>query len=163
MDGRKAVELSDAQRRALQELARSPTRAEADRARSILRSADGEASTSIAPTLGVRADQVRFWRMRFRAGGVEALRARRKTGRRPVKASGALPIVRQILAEPAPPGVVWTVPRLSEEVARRMGSSISASWLGAVMREKGGFAGVGRGTRSRAGRMWVPSRAVGCD
>ncbi len=160
---RSELVVTDEQGAALEQLARSPKRAEADRARAILRSAGGESSRAIALTVGVRPDHVRFWRMRFRKEGVEALRERPKGGRTAVKAAAALPVVQAILSDPPPAGVVWTVPRLSEEVARRAGLKISASWLRVVMRERGGFAGVGRGTRSRTGKMWMPSRAAGCD
>jgi transposase len=154
--------LTDEERAALELLARSARRAEADRARAILRSAAGESSVAIAPAVGVRPDHVRFWRMRFRKEGVEALRERPPRGRTPVKATAALPQVQAILSDPPPEGVVWTVPRLREEVARRAGVTISVSWLRMVMHEKGGFAGAVRGTRSRGGRRWLPSRAAGC-
>jgi transposase len=154
--------IGEEERNALKTLTRSAKRAEADRARAVLRYADGEATSAIAKTLGVRADRVRYWRMIFRRGGVVALRSRPKTGRKPLKAAVALTVVKQILAEPVPSGVVWTVPRLSEEVARRSGIKISVPWLGVVMKEKGGCAGSGRGTRSRAGRTWAQSRGRGC-
>jgi len=149
--------LSDEQRIALRELARSPRRKEADRARAILRLADGEASTRIAATLGTRPDGVRRWRMMYRRRGIDALREGLRPGRTPVLAATVLPVVKEILAEPTPRGLVWTVPRLREEVARRIGKKISVSWLRYVMREKGGFAGRRRGTRSRAGKRWMPS------
>lgn len=158
----KRFQISEEEKSELEDLARSSERGEADRARGVLRSADGEATTVIATTLGVRADRVRYWRMIFRRHGIDALRSRPKTGRKPVKADAALPVVKEILAEPVPSGVVWTVPRLSEEVARRSGTTISVPWLGVVMKVKGGCAGRGRGTRSRAARMWMPSSDPGC-
>ena len=51
--------LSAEQEQALVALSRSPRRDEADRARAVLMSAAGKASTQIAPFLGVRAEQVR--------------------------------------------------------------------------------------------------------
>jgi transposase len=162
MNKQNRFQISEEERTALETLTRSPKRAEADRARAVLRYTDGEATSTIAKTLGVREDRVRYWRMIFRRHGVEALRSRPKTGRKPVKATAALPVVKEILAEPAPSGVVWTVPRLSEEVTRRSGTKISVPWLGVVMKEKGGCAGRGRGTRSRAGRMWMPSSGRDC-
>jgi transposase len=159
--GRTTLVLTDAERAALESLARSPRRAEADRARAILRSAAGESSGTIATTVAVLPCHVRYWRMRFRRYGIEGLREQPRRGRTSVKAAAALPVVLAILSEAPPAGVVWTVPRLSEEVARRAGPKISASWLRVVMVEKGGCAGVGRGTRSRGGRMWMPSHAAG--
>lgn len=160
--GRTALEVTDEERSALESLARSTRRAEADRARAILRSAAGESSGTIAPMVGVLPCHVRYWRMRFRRHGIEALREQARRGRTGNKAAAALPVVKAILSEPPPAGVVWTVPRLSEEVARRAGPRISASWLRVVMVEKGGLSGVGRGTRSRGGKMWLPSTKVGC-
>jgi len=159
---RTALVVTDEERTALESLARSTRRSKADRARAILRSAAGESSGTIAPTVGVLPCHVRYWRMRFRRDGIAALREQPRRGRTGVKAEAALPVVKAILSEPPPAGVVWTVPRLSEEVARRAGPRISASWLRGVMVKKGGCAGVGRGTRSRAGKMWLPSTKVGC-
>ena len=160
--GRTTLVVTDQERTALESLARSARRAEADRARAILRSAAGESSETIAPTVGVLPCHVRYWRMRYRRAGIEALREKPRHGRTGIKATAALPVVMAILSEPPPAGVVWTVPRLGEEVARRAGPKISASWLRVVMVEKGGCAGVGRGTRSRGGKMWLPSTKVGC-
>jgi transposase len=160
--GRRELVVSDEDRAALESLAGSARRAEADRARAILRSAAGETSESIAPTVGVLPCHVRYWRMRYRRDGIEALREKPRPGRAGVKAAAALPVVMAILSEAPPAGVVWTVPRLREEVARRAGPKISASWLRVVMVEKGGCAGVGRGTRSRGGKMWLPSTKVVC-
>ena len=151
------LKVSKKQRSALEELARSDVRGEADRARAILMTLDGMSSAAISTVLRIRADQVRRWRMWFGRGGVDELRAKPHEGREPVLADKVLPVVKEILAEPVPEGVVWTVARLSEEVARRVEVKISPSWLRVVMRKKGGFAGRGRGTRSRVGKMWLPS------
>ncbi len=163
MGGWGGLILGEEERARLRELARSPRRKEADRARAILRLAEGESSTAIAAMLGTRPDGVRRWAMTYRRRGIDALREGLRPGRTPLLADLALPAVRQILAEPVPVGLVWTVPRLAEEVARRTGKRISASWLRCVMREKGGFAGRRRGTRSRAGKMWLPSSDPGYD
>lgn len=130
----------------LEELSRSREREEADRARAVLWSAQGWKSPRIAEVLGVTAAQVRIWRTRFRTGGVAGLRSKPHPGRPPKKAEAALPIVAQVLAEPTPEAVVWTYGRLSEEVRRRIGVSISSTWLGPAMRKKGGTVGVGPGT-----------------
>jgi transposase len=149
--------VSKEQRTVLEELARSDERGEADRARAILVTLDGMSSVAISTMLRVRADQVRRWRKWFGRDGAEGLRSKPHKGREPVLADKALPVVKEILAEPVPEGVVWTVARLSEEVARRAQVKVSPSWLRVVMRVKGGFAGRGRGTRSRVGKMWLPS------
>ena len=71
--------VTDQARTVLAALLRSPDRGEADRARAILWTLDGQGSRMIAGTLGVRADRVRKWRSAFRAGGAEALRSRPHT------------------------------------------------------------------------------------
>lgn len=162
--GRKTtVTATDGERNELEKLSRSPDRAEADRARALLRTLDGASADDIGSGLKVRPDQVRRWRMLYRAGGVEALRSKVQHGPPARLAEVVLPVVREILSGPAPPGVVWTVPRIREEVMARTGEEISESWLRVVMVKKGGFAGVGRGTRSRAGKRWMPSNGRDFD
>lgn len=162
MGGKTSVEATEEQRRNLEQLSRSRDRAEADRARGILNTLDGETAEQIGQALKVRPDQVRRWRMIYRAGGVDALRAKTRHGPPARLAEAVLPVIRQILSEPVPHGVVWTVPRLRDEVVAR-GQQISASWLRAVMVKKGGFAGVGRATRSRAGKRWMRSDGLDFD
>jgi transposase len=163
MGGRTNVEASEEQRRDLEQLSRSRDRAEADRARGILCTLHGETAEQIGQTLKVRPDQVRRWRMIYRAGGVDALRTKARHGPPARLAEAVLPVIRQILSEPVPLGVVWTVPRLRDEVFARTGQQISASWLRAVMVKKGGFAGVGRVTRSRTGKRWMRSDGLDFD
>ena len=75
--GRRCVLTVDGAGRAeLERLSRSAVRGEADRARAVLWSLAGEASTAIAARLGVRAEQVRRWRASFRREGVTTLRSR---------------------------------------------------------------------------------------
>ena len=76
MGGRCALAVDADGRAALERLGRSGVRGEADRARAVLWSLDGETSVTIAARLGVRAEQVRRWRSAVRSGGVSALRAR---------------------------------------------------------------------------------------
>lgn len=125
--GRTVLVVTDEEDSALESLARSTRRAEADRGRAILRSAAGESSGTIAPMVGVLPCHVRYWRMRFRRHGIEVLREQPRRGRAGVKAAAALPVVMAILSEPPPAGVVWTVPRLSEEVARQKGAALSSA------------------------------------
>jgi len=155
------LEATAAERRELEKLAKSRNRHEADRARAIVLSLDGIGRKQIAESLLVSVDQVSRWRGQYHRGRVEAIRARPHPGRPPELADAVLPVVEEILAEPAPAGMVWTVPRLAQEVHRRSGVKISESWLSVVMRKKGVSAGVARGTRSRAGRMWIKSSDPG--
>ena len=59
MVGRSRLTVTDEQRAALNDLARSPDRAEADRARALLWSSQGHSGGAIGARLGVQADTVR--------------------------------------------------------------------------------------------------------
>lgn len=163
MGGTTSVTATEDERKELEKLSRSPNRAEADRARALLRTLAGATAEEIGRGLQVRPDQVRRWRMQYRAGGVEALRSKDRHGPPARLAETVLPVVKQILSEPAPPGVVWTVPRIREEIMARTGEQISESWLRVVMVKKGGFAGVGPDTRSKAGKKWMRSNGLDFD
>src|SRR3954463_13037695 len=76
MGGRCALAVDADGRAALERLGRSGVRGEADRARAVLWSLDGETSAATAARLGVRAEQVRRWRAAFRAGAGAAGGAR---------------------------------------------------------------------------------------
>jgi transposase len=143
----------------LERLTRSGARREADRARAVLWSRDGETSAAIAARLGVRAEQVR--RSAFRRGGVAALRSRPRPGRTPRKREAALAVARHVLAIPIADRPVWTLARLAAEVAARTGETISSGHLSVVLR-KGATAGAGRDTPSRAGKTPGRSTAPAC-
>src|SRR4051812_49975058 len=98
MGGRGGLAVDEVGRAELEHLGRSAARREADRARAVLRSPDGETSATIAARLGVRAGQVRRWRPAVRSGGVAALRARPR--RAPSKREAALAVARGLLAAP---------------------------------------------------------------
>ena len=76
MGGRCVLAVDEAGRGELERLSRSAVRGEADRARAVLWSLRQETSAAIAARLGVRAEQVRRWRVAVRSGGVAALRSR---------------------------------------------------------------------------------------
>ena len=162
MVGRTRLAATDEERAALEQLARSSDRAEADRARAILGSSEGRTGAVIGRMLGVRADTVRQWRRRFRAGGTAALRTRPKPGKVPWKSRAALAVIEELLAVPLARRPNWTLPRLQREVRERAGITISTSRLSVVMREKGISAGAGHGTPSRAGRTRRPWTGPGC-
>jgi transposase len=160
--GRRCVLAVDGARRGeLERLTRSAARGEADRARAVLWSLDGETSVAIAARLGVRAEQVRRWRAAFRSGGATALRSRPRPGRTPRKREAALAVARDVLAAPIADGPVWTLARLAAEVAARAGEAISPGHLSVVLR-RGATVGAGRGTPSRAGRTRKPSTTPAC-
>jgi transposase len=133
-------------RAALGGLAGSSDRAEADRARSILLTLAGWTSGEIGQAFGVREDTVRLWRSEYANSGVEGLKSRVSPGPPPVKALAALRVAGEVLTEPVADRVNWTLPRLIEEIDRREGVRISRSRLSVVLRKKGAFASVARGT-----------------
>ena len=55
----------------------------------------------------------------------------------------------------APPG---TLVRIQAAFLAETGQTIDAGHLSVVLRKKGGSRGGSLGTRSRAGRTWLPSR-----
>ena len=161
MERQGGLAADEAGRAELERLGRSAARREADRARAVLWSLEGETSPAIAARLGVRAEQVRRWRAAFRRGGVEALRSRPRPGRTPRKREAALAVAGELLNGGAADRPVWTLARLAAEVAARTGETISPGHLSVVLR-KGATAGAGRGTPSRGGRTRTPSTAPAC-
>src|SRR3954466_13552787 len=150
-----------AERAELERLSRSAVRSEADRARAVLWSLRRETSAAIAARLGVRAEQVRRWRVAVRSGGVAALRSRPRPGRTPRKRDAALAVAREVLGGPITDRPVWTLARLAREIGARTGETISPGHLSAVPR-KGATAGAGRGTRSKGARTGTRSSARAC-
>lgn len=146
MTMRSPVTATGEQRRALRELAGSRDRGEADRARAILLTLEGWTSGEIGQAYAVREDTVRLWRSDFAKGGVAALRRRLAPGPEPIKAAAALKVAAEVLSEPVADRTNWTLPRLAGEIERREGVSISRSRLSVVLRKKGAFASVARGT-----------------
>lgn len=147
MTGRSPLVATAEQVAGLRELAGSDVRGEADRARAILLTLSGWTSTRLAEVFSVTADSVRHWRQWFAEGGVEALRSTLAPGPSPAKGEQALAVAGAVLKEPVENRVNWTLPRLCAEVERQTGARISKSRLSVLLREKGGFAGVDRGTR----------------
>jgi transposase len=162
MAGRPRVMASAEQLRALQELARSERRDEADRARAIVLSVNGWTSGQIAHAFGVTPDSVRRWRSWFAAAGVDGLRAGERPGREPVKSEAAAGIIEGILGEPVADRPNWTLPRLQAEITRCSDVTISKSQLSKVLK-KMAFAGDDRGTVCAADRMPTRSTAPGSD
>ncbi|BDV36729.1 hypothetical protein SS37A_42590 (plasmid) [Methylocystis iwaonis] len=69
--------------------------------------------------------------------GVDGLASRRAAGRPPIKAMAALSVADEILSAPVADRPNWTLPRLSSEIERRTGVTISKSRLSVVLRKKG--------------------------
>lgn len=145
---------------ALQELARSERRDEADRARAIVLSVNGWTSGQIARAFGVTPDSVRRWRSWFAASGVDGLRAGERGGREAVKSEAASAVAAALLTAPVADRENWTLPRLQAEIARRSGVSISTSQLSKALK-KTATAGDGPATACAADKMPTPSSAPG--
>lgn len=146
MAGKSSVVASEEQKAALEALASSRDRGEADRARAILLTLEGWSSPRIAAVFRVREDTVRFWRGAFTRGGVEAIKARVYAGPPPVKTEAALRICTPLLEAPVANRANWTLPRLIAEIKKREGVDIGRSQLSKALRKKTS-AGAGRGTR----------------
>jgi transposase len=146
MAGKSPVTASEEQRKALQALALSRDRGEADRARAVLLTLGGWTSPRIAEAFGVREDTVRLWRSDFARGGVAALQASIAPGPPPVKTEAALRVVTPLLEAPVANRPNWTIPRLIAEIRAREGVEIGRSQLSKALRKKSS-AGGGPGTR----------------
>jgi transposase len=146
MVGKSPVKASHEQRTALESLAVSRDRGEADRARAVLLTLKGWTSARIAEAFGVREDTVRLWRSEYMRGGIEALKASVAPGPEPVKTQAALRVIAPLLEAPVANRPNWTIPRLMAEIEKRAGIKIGRSQLSKVLRQKGATAGAGRGT-----------------
>jgi transposase len=146
MAGKSPVTASEEQKRALEALALSRDRGEADRARAVLLTLRGWTSSRIAQAFGVREDTVRLWRSDFARGGVAALKASIAPGPLPVKAEAALRVVTPLLEAPVADRPNWTIPRLIAEIKAREGVEIGRSQMSKALRKKSS-AGGGRDTR----------------
>jgi transposase len=146
MAGKSPVAASEEQRAALDMLAASKDRGEADRARAILLTLKGWTSARIAEVFCVREDTVRFWRGEFARGGVEAMKASVYAGPPPLKTEAALRVCVPLLEAPVADRPNWTIPRLIAEVKRVERVDIGRSQLSKALRKKTSGGG-GPGTR----------------
>lgn len=146
MAGKSPVRAGLEERSALEILAASDDRGEADRARALLLTLSGWTSAQIGEAFGVREDTVRLWRSMFAASGVAALKARVAPGPAPVKSEAALRVATPLLEAPVADRPNWTIARLRAEIEAREGVRISRSQLSKALRKKSS-AGGGRGTR----------------
>ena len=146
MAGKSPVKANEEQRAALEALAASRDRGEADRARAMLLTLKGWTSARIAEVFCVREDTVRFWRGDFARGGVEAIKASVYAGPPPVKTEAALRVVTPLLEAPVADRPNWTIPRLIAEIQRQERVTIGPSQLSKALRKKTSGGG-GPGTR----------------
>jgi transposase len=146
MTGKSPATATEQDRVELRRLAGSFDRAEADRARAILLTLEGWTSGEIGQAFGVREDTVRLWRSEYAKAGSQALQTHVAAGPSPVKAQAALRVAEAVLTEPVADRTNWTLPRLADEIERREGVRISTSRLSVVLRKRGVFDSVARGT-----------------
>lgn len=160
MTMRSPVQASEEDRAALRRLARSARRGEADRARAILLTLDGQRAEDIARCLGAHVSTVHEWRGLYAEGGTAALRYRPTSGGRPgTTGRQALACAQAILTEDAAHDRHWTLPRLCAEIVRRDGVRVSPGWLLVLLRKQA-TAGAGRATRLPAARTPGPWSAA---
>jgi transposase len=146
MAGKSPVTASDEQKRALEALAGSKDRREADRARAILLTLKGWTSAEIAEVFCVREDMVRFWRGDFARDGIEGIKASVYAGPPPLKTEAALRVCTPLLDAPVADRTNWTIPRLIAEIKARERVTIGPSQLSKALRKKTSGGG-GPGTR----------------
>ena len=146
MAGKSPIKASEEQKTALEALAASRDRGEADRARAVLLTLNGWTSARIAEAFGVREDTVRLWRSDFMRGGIETLKASIAPGPLPLKTEAALRVITPLLDVPVADRPNWTIPRLIAEIKACEGIEIGRSQLSKALRKKTS-AGGGPGTR----------------
>ena len=134
MAGRSSLAASLEQAAALRELATSPVRGEADRARAMLLTLSGWTAGEIGEAFGTTEDSVRRWRAWFARGGVNALRSTVAPGPSPERGERALACARERLAAPVQDRPNWTLPRLRAEIEARTGVRVSQSHLSVLLR-----------------------------
>ena len=146
MAGKSPVKANEQEKAALEAVAASRDRGEADRARAVLLTLSGWTSARIAEAFGVREDTVRLWRSDFMRGGIKALKASVAPGPVPLKTEAALRVITPLLEAPVANRPNWTIPRLMAEIKAREGVEIGRSQLSKALRKKTST-GAGRGTR----------------
>jgi transposase len=111
------IELSEGQRRELSALARTPSapNQQAQRARIVLRAAEGATNTEIATELGLSLPTVGMWRRHYAEGGIDALADRPRPGRpRTIDEATVNRVITKTLEHP-PRGLShWTVRELAK-------------------------------------------------
>src|SRR5918998_778091 len=142
MPGKSKLTADAAERAALRNLSKSEHRGEADRARAILRTLEGQRAEEIAAALGVHVSTIYNWRGYFAHGGVAGLRRRQAPGRQATIGPHAGAIAAAILNDDVRHDGGWTLGRLCAEIARRGGAAISPRRVLPPPRPKG-FSGGG--------------------
>lgn len=129
------TELSQTDQQQLETLARSPKRRDADRARAILLTYQRQTAGQIGQALGVRAQSVREWRMRFAREGVQGLKEKAHTGRKPLKRERAMRLIPQMLESP---NQSLTCARMVSQIQQQTGMSLTPGYLRVLLKKGGG-------------------------
>lgn len=127
--------LEQQQQEQLHGLAHSHKRSQADRARAILMTYQGQTAEQIAQVLMARAQSVRRWRIRFAKQGVEGLKDQPRSGRPPRKRDAALSVLPEMLQST---NQSLTCPRLVQEIQKQTGVTLSANYLSLILKKGGG-------------------------
>src|SRR5918997_1312400 len=151
MPGKSKLTADAAERAALRNLSKSEHRGEADRARAILRTLEGQRAEEIAAALGVHVSTIYNWRGYFAHGGGAGLRRRPGPGRQATIGPHAGGIAAGILKDDVRHDGGWTLGRLCAEIARRGGPAISPRWLSHQLCQRG-LPSAARATPSKAAR-----------
>jgi transposase len=151
MPGKSKLTADAAERAALRNLSKSEHRDEADRARAILLTLEGQRAEEIAAALGVHVSTVHNWRGYFAHSGVAGLRRRPRPGQQAKIGPHAGAIAAAILNDDVRHDGGWTLGRLCAEITRRGGPAISPRWLSHQLRQRG-LPSAARATPSQAAR-----------
>jgi transposase len=142
----------------LRALTKSKRRDEAHRALAVLWMLEGVGDLEIARRLAMPPPTVRMHRISFARNGVAGLRAKPHRGRVAVKGSAAIAVAERLVRERQDDDPPVTLARIQAAFLAETGQTIDAGHLSVVLRKKGASRGGSLGTRSRAGRTWLPSR-----
>ena len=114
---------TDAERRELERMVRMPSeqRRYAERAGTVLLAAAGLSNVAISEQLRIPVNRVSRWKCRFVQGGVEALRDRPRSGRRPRYGHDALLKIVDTAVHPPEGRTHWTVRGLADHLAQEVG------------------------------------------
>jgi transposase len=142
----------------LRALTKSKRRDEAHRALAVLWMLEGVGDLEIARRLEMPLPTVRMHRISFARNGVAGLRAKPHRGRVAVKGPAAIAVAERLVRERQDDDPPVTLARIQAAFLAETGQTIDAGHLSVVLRKKGASRGGSLGTRSRAGRTWLPSR-----
>lgn len=135
--------VTEKEREELERIARSRTEAvrRVERARIILRLADGKKASQVAEEMGVCEGSVHYRRNRFNESGLAGLEDLKRSGRPETydeRQRGQMVLTAK--TKPEQLGMAfghWTLDRLVEYVNQQLGIAISRSQLGEVLHQEG--------------------------